>query len=209
MLKSLLQKYILPKETDFLTGMQQHAESIKKITQDLHDCFINGDESSCQAIIDDQHRAQEIKEANMNELLNSFITPIDRESIFRVISQLDWLAVSIRHFIIEAKAYEIKTLHNGYGVIFFQLTQSANYLAEGFNKLGTKQSQQVAVDAQQVRDSYELLVEMYVEKMAILSKHNNLQEMFVQRELLQQLKEIGKRFQVCANSLEDIVVKMD
>jgi hypothetical protein len=32
--------------------------------------------------------------------------------------------------------------------------------------------------------------------------------MFIQKDLLSQLKEISKRMQVCANSLKDIVVKM-
>lgn len=209
MLKSLLHKYVLPKEVDFLGALNMHAQAIRRITHDLHACFLEGNEQNCQAIMDDEHQARLIKENNMKELLNSFITPIDRESIFRIISQLDWLAVSIRHFIIEAKAYEVHQLHNGYNMIFFQICQSADHLANGFDNLIAKKHLAVADEAQGVRDSYEVLVEIYVEKMAALAKNNNLQEMFVHRELLQQLKEIGKRFQVCANSLEDILVKMN
>ncbi|MDG6774390.1 DUF47 family protein [Thiomicrorhabdus sp. ZW0627] len=208
MFKSLLQKYVLPKEVDFLGALNQHAQSIKRITHELQDCFINEDETGCQAVIEDQHQAKSIKESNMNELLNSFITPVDRESIFRVISQLDWLAISIRHFIIEAKAYEVKQLHNGYGEIFFHICKCADHLASGFEQLAEKKQFAVADEAQNVRDNYDSLVDVYVEKMAELSKSNNLQEMFIHRELLLQLKEIGKRLQVCANSLEDILVKM-
>ncbi|MBO1924764.1 DUF47 domain-containing protein [Thiomicrorhabdus sp. 6S3-12] len=208
MFRSLLQKYVLPREVDFLGALNQHAQAIKRITHDLQSCFIEGDEICCQAVTEDEHQAKSIKESNMNELLNSFITPIDRESIFRIISQLDWLAVSIRHFIIEAKAYEIRELHNGYNTIFSQICLSAEHLAKGFEKLIEKDHLAVAVEAQNVRDSYDYLVDIYVEKMALLSKSNNLQEMFIHRELLLQLKEIGKRFQICANSLEDILVKM-
>lgn len=208
MFKSLLQKYVLPTEVDFLGALNLHAQAIKRITHDLRACFIDRDETSCQAVVEDQHQAKSIKESNMNELLNSFITPIDRESIFRVISQLDWLAVSIRHFIIEAKAYEVEQLQNGYNEIFHQICQSADYLSHGFEKLIEKEHLEVAAQAQNVRDSYDALVDIYVEKMATLSKSNNLQEMFIHRELLLQLKEIGKRFQICANSLEDILVKM-
>ncbi|WP_178862805.1 DUF47 domain-containing protein [Thiomicrorhabdus cannonii] len=208
MFKSLLQKYVLPKEVDFLGALNLHAQAIKRITHDLQACFIDGNETSCQAVIEDQHQAKNIKDTNMNELLNSFITPIDRESIFRIISQLDWLSVSIRHFIIEAKAYEIDKLHDGYSTLFFQICQSADHLAKGFEKLIEREHNAVATEAQNVRDSYDYLVDIYAEKMALLSKSNNLQEMFIHRELLLQLKEIGKRFQVCANSLEDILVKM-
>ncbi|MBF6058857.1 MULTISPECIES: DUF47 domain-containing protein [Thiomicrorhabdus] len=208
MFKSLLQKYVLPKEVDFLGALNLHAQAIKRITHDLQSCFIEGNEACCQAVMEDEHQAKSIKESNMNELLNSFITPIDRESIFRVISQLDWLAISIRHFIIEAKAYEVLELHNSYNEIFSRICQSADHLANGFEMLVEKRHPEVADEAQNVRDCYNSLVDVYVEKMASLSKSNNLQEMFIHRELLLQLKEIGKRFQVCANSLEDILVKM-
>ena len=52
-------------------------------------------------------------------------------------------------------------------------------------------------------------MEVHIQKMAELSKSNNLKDMFVEKELLSQLKEIGKRLQICANSLEDIVIKMN
>ncbi|WP_319381080.1 DUF47 family protein [Thiomicrorhabdus sp.] len=209
MFKSLLQKYVLPKEVDFLGALNLHVQAIRRIAHDLQACFIQGDAKCCQAVMDDEHQAKSIKENNMNELLDSFITPIDRESIFRIISQLDWLAVSIRHFIIEAKAYELEQLHNGYDALFSQISQSADHLAHGFEKLIAKQPLAVAREAQEVRDGYDKLVDIYVDEMAKLSTSNNLRTMFVHRELLQQLKEIGKRFQVCANSLEDILVKMN
>jgi hypothetical protein len=57
-------------------------------------------------------------------------------------------------------------------------------------------------------DGYESLIEIHIGKMAALADSNNVREMFIQKELLSQLKEISKRMQVCANSLEDIVVKM-
>lgn len=207
MILSLLRKYILPKEVDFFEGLQAQAKVIKKIVDDLHNCFSAAEEGSCQAIVDDEHRAKEIKAANMNSLLDSFITPVDRESIYRVITQLDWIAVSVRHFVLEARAYEVTLLEAEYAELFSQLRSCADALLEGFEKLGTAKTKEVAADAQRVRDGYEQVVELYVQKMARLSKSNNLNEMFVHKELLGQLKEVGKRFQVCANSLEDIVIK--
>jgi hypothetical protein len=66
----------------------------------------------------------------------------------------------------------------------------------------------VAKNTQTVRDEYEILIEIYIKKMAELADSNDLREIFITKELLAQLKEIAKRMQVCANSLEDIVVKM-
>jgi len=44
--------------------------------------------------------------------------------------------------------------------------------------------------------------------MAKLANSKDMKEVFMHKELLNQLKEISKRMQMCANSLEDIVMKM-
>ena len=209
MIKSLLKKYILPKEVDFISALQEHSLLIHNIINELYLCFIDADEESCSAIVDDELQAQEIREKNMNELLDTFITPIDRESIYRVISQLDWIAVSVRHFVLEAKAYEITSLDDGYIDIIKHLKEQSHTLNLGFINLQNKKTFVVATNAQNVRDGYEKLMEVHIQKMAELSKSNNLKDMFVEKELLSQLKEIGKRLQICANSLEDIVIKMN
>lgn len=208
MITSFLKKYILPKELDSITSLQEHSSIVHKIVQDLYQCFIDINEDSCKAILDDENKAQKIREKNMNELLNTFITPIDRESIYRVISQLDWIAVSIRHFALEAKAYNVKTLGDGYIDILKQIKEQSRMLNLGFFNLTNSNPSVVASNAQHVRDGYETVVELYIKKMAELSNSNNMKEMFIQKELLGQLKEIGKRLQICANSLEDIVIKM-
>ncbi len=75
MIVSLIKKYILPKEIDFLAALDEHAMIIKQITDDLQKCFIEANEKSCQAILQDQHQAQAIRDKNMKNLLNVFITP--------------------------------------------------------------------------------------------------------------------------------------
>jgi len=208
MIQSLLKKYILPKEVDFISTLGEHSRLINNMINELYLCFIQDDETSCKAIVDDEFQAQAIREKNMSALLNTFITPIDRESIYRVISQLDWIAVSVRHFVLEAKAYEIVHLEDGYSEILGCMKEQSYALDLGFINLQNKKPLEVARNAQGVRDGYEKLVEVHIQKMAALSKSNNLKDMFVEKELLSQLKEIGKRLQICANSLEDIVIKM-
>ena len=209
MIGSLIKKYILPKEVDCISGLQSQSLIVHKIIKELYQCFIDANEQSCNAILDDEHQAQAVREKNMNELLDTFLTPIDRESIYRVISQLDWIAVSVRHFVLEAKAYEVKTLDNGYMEIIKNIQEQSHNLNLGFINLRKSNATVVAANAQNVRDGYERVVEVHIQKMAMLSNSNNLKDMFIQKELLSQLKEIGKRLQICANSLEDIVIKMN
>ncbi len=205
---SFIKKFILPKEVDFISALIEHSLAVESIINALYLCFIEEKEASCKEILDNESQAQSIKEKNMNELLNAFITPIDRESIYRVITQLDWIAVSIRHFVLEAKAYRITSLDDGYTEIIGCIQQQSKSLQLGFQNLKGGDAVIVANHAQEVRDGYEALIERHIKMMAALADSGNMREMFVRKEILSQLKEIGKRMQVCANSLEDIVVKM-
>jgi len=205
---SFIKKFILPKEVDFISGLLEHSNIIDNIVNDLYLCFIDAEEKNCQDILANENQAQSIKEKNMGELFNTFITPVDRESIYRVITQLDWIAVSIRHFVLEAKAYKICTLDNGYSEIIGCIKEQSKNLNLGFKNLKSPDTATVAKNAQDVRDGYEELIEKYIGKMSELADSGDVREMFVQKELLSQLKEISKRMQVCANSFEDIVVKM-
>lgn len=206
MIKSFIKKYILPKEVDFITALQNQSTSVDTIVQDFYSCFMLYDATSCDTLFTSENKSKEIRVKNMNNLLNTFITPIDRESIYRVISQLDWIAESVRHFALEAKECKVTTLQTDYSDIMNLITEQSQRLNAGFMNLNNKIS--VVDNAQAVRDGYEKAVKSYIIQMASLSQSNDLHEMFVQRELLAQLREISKRLQICANSLEDIVIKM-
>ncbi|WP_193109899.1 DUF47 domain-containing protein [Sulfurimonas paralvinellae] len=207
MITSFIKKYILPKEVDFLSALNEHAMTIKKITDDLYRCFLENDEKSCEAILQDQHKAKEIRDTNMKDLLDTFITPFDRESIYRVITELDWIAISVRHFVIEARAYNIVQLDDDYAALIKKIQLQAELLTAGFKTVKSS-AKKTAENAQRVRDTYDELMDTYVSRMAALAQCEDTHKVFIHRELLAQLKEISKRMRMCANSLEDIVMKM-
>ena len=204
---SWIKKYILPKEIDFLSALHTHAMIIKKIIDDFEKCFIKEDEKHCQFILEDQHQAKEIRDSNMKNLLNVFITPIDRESIYRVITELDWIAISMRHFVMEAKAYEITHLDDDYKKMINLLQLQAELLAAGF-KTVKSDALKTAESAKRVRDSYDAFVALYIQKMRQISNMTDVRTLFIHKELLFQLKDISKRMRMTANSLEDIIMKL-
>lgn len=206
MILSFIKKYILPKEVDFIAALNQQVLIIMKITNNLYECFIDCKKNSCDSILNDVHHEKQMREKNMRVLLSTFITPIDRESIYRVITQLDWVAISITHFTLEAMAYGTDKLK--YANIIKDIQLQAQLLSNGFKTLKTSPDN-TAQSAQKVRDTYNKVVGIYVKEMAKLSNNNDMKVVFTQRELLNQLKEISKRMQMCANSLEDIVMKMN
>ncbi|PTB87796.1 hypothetical protein C9925_01395 [cyanobacterium G8-9] len=143
----------------------------------------------------------------MKNLLNTFITPIDRESIYRVITQLDWIAISIRHFLIEAKAYNIHELDADYGIMIKKLQLQSELLTAGFKTVKSDPIK-TAESAKRIRECYDELVDIYVTKMSALAHSEETKKIFIHKELLSQIKEISKRMRMSANSLEDIIMKM-
>lgn len=204
---SWIKKYILPEEIDFISALHTHAMSIKKIIDDLEKCIIKKNEKHCRAILEVQHQAKKIRDNNMKDLLNVFITPIDRESIYRVITELDWIAISMRHFVIEAKSYNVSKLDDDYAHMIKQLQLQAELLTAGFKTLKSD-AVKTAQSAKRIRDTYDIFVELYIQKMAYLSTIPDAKEQFIHRELLAQLKDISKRMRMTANALEDIIMKM-
>lgn len=207
-LKSLFKKYIVPHEIDFVQMLQDQSLSTFNTVDDLYNCFIKKKDKSCKKITKDEHRTKHLKDKNMNTLLNAFITPIDRESIYRTITQLDWINISIKHFVLEIQAYEVDNL-NEYEKIFFLIHEASKSLNEGFIALDENNSARVARIADKTRGFIDDLDEEYIKEMVKLSKQNDMQKVFIYKEILSQLKEIGKRIHISANTLQDIVVKMD
>lgn len=207
-IKSLFKKYIIPHEINFLGMLQEQSLATYKIIEDLYDCFIKENETACDFIKADEHKTKEIKNKNMHTLLNAFITPIDRESIYRAITQLDWITLSAKHFVLEVKAYEIHNL-NEYKHMFHLIHKSADMLNKGFEALSYAKNGEVSKIADKTRNIIEHLNQAYIEEMVKLSRESDFQKVFVHKEILAQLKEIGKRIHISANTLQDIVVKMD
>jgi hypothetical protein len=207
-IKSLFRKYIVPQEIDFMGMLQLQSLATHKIIEDLYECFINQEEQNCQSIIEDEHKTEIIKKRNMELLLNAFITPIDRESIYRSVTQLEWVAISVKHFVQETKAYKVDKLTQ-YKDIFHLIYNASRALNEGFEALNEPQHAKVSRRADKARGLSDEISQKYIQEMVILSQNTDFREVFIYKEILSQLKEIGKRLHIAANTLQDIVVKMD
>ena len=204
---SFIKKYILPKEIDFFDAMKKHSDAIKEIVYDLQKCFVYEDKNSCQKILNDESNSKEIKKQNMKDLLSTFITPVDRESIYRVTTELDWIAISIRHLILEVNSYKIESVKE-YSLIFHSLVDMSKTLNQAFVSLKNKDVKDVDLRCEDIRDMYDKTVGEYILYMSELAKERDINKIFTHKEILSQLRDIAKRFHLCANSLEDIVAKV-
>lgn len=209
---SFIKKFILPKEVDFDTALQDQARITRIIVSDLHNACVDYDlnntkEINPETISEHFDEARLLKTKNMNELLDVFITPYDKESIYRIITQLDWIALSVKHLQLEAEAYGVVTLSE-YQSIAELILEMASLLEQCITRLSTKSPKTISLDTDIIHDQYDRVVTLCARSVAELLKKDDCKLIIVHKDILAQLKEIAKRIHVTANTLEDMAIKL-
>ena len=204
---NFIHKFILPKEVDFDTALQAQARITRIIVSDLHDICIDNELKNLDAISEHADEARLLKTKNMNELLDVFIAPYDKESIYRLITQLDWIALSVKHFQLETEAYGVATISD-YQSIVELLLEMASLLEQCVTRLSTKSPRTISLDTDIIHDQYDHVVLLCAQSVAELLKDDDCKHIIVHRDILWQLKEIAERIHVTANTLEDMAIKL-
>jgi len=203
----LIQKYILPKEVDFNAALQQQVNASRNSVLDLCQYCLENNRDALKKIPDDERQCRTLKNQNMHELLDVFITPYDREAIYRIIDQIDWIALSVKHLAMELVIYKVKCPEN-YRPIFTSLRQMVDALAEGFVFLADKKLHEVVRVVNEISVDYDQTVEQCTLAAANNMENDEIKVYLAHREILIQLKEVAKRIHVSANTLEDMAIKI-
>ncbi len=206
-MKGLIQKYILPREVDFDRALQMQVNAARDTVLDLCHYCSHGDFGALKKIIDDERQCHKLKNSNMLELVSVFITPYDRESIYRTVNQIDWVALSVKHLAIDMLVFKVKC-PPGYHGIIDALSRMANRLADGFTCLGKKRFREILDTVNRINTDYDLAVEECARAAARHLENDDIKIYLTHREILNQLKEVAKRIHIGANTLQDMAVKV-
>ncbi len=201
-----IEKFILPKQVDFDHALQAQADAARDIVSDMQQTYVNQDEQARMRLALDAGKTRELKNKNMVELLDVFITSYDKESIYRIIVQLDWIGLSVNHFCTEADAYGIESLAE-YALIFSTLREMSEMLSRGVQLLSRHKLHTISREISDIHDQYDVMVGLCAQAMAELFKGDDCKHIIMYRGLLWQLKEVGKRIHIAANTLEDMAIK--
>lgn len=205
---SKLKQWILPKEINFFGALGRQSTSTSEIIDALADFYVEKETQNSEPIFQLIEEAKKMRLANLKELNNAFITPVDKEAISRVYAHLHWVALSIKHLVTEIDTYKIYQL-SLYKNMFDLLGQEMAQLTEGFKMLEAKNYERVMEHVDQVIHLDDQVIKAYAGFLAGLFKESDMQHILKHKEILSQLKEISKRIHICANHLEDIVFKMN
>lgn len=204
---------LLPKEVDFNAALRRQADIAGDMVNHLYDACTAGNEvpfaanSAWQGIESLSLQSRESKSGNMAELLDVFITPYDKESIYRMVVQLDWIALSVNHFRLEAEVYDIHSLRE-YEPILVSLKTMITALQSALNALDSRDIATVADANEKIHVRYDQVVGDCARATAALMHGPDLLRAIRHQAMFQQLKEIAKRIHVTANTLEDMTLKV-
>ncbi len=206
-MKGLIEKYILPRAVDFNAALQRQVNAARDTVADLCRYYATHDYNALTKITQDERDCRHLKNQNMHELLDVFITPYDRESIYRIINQLDWIALSVKHLAIDILIYKV-TCPKDYQPIFSALGAMSDALADGFNFLTQKNLHELVRVVNEIYVNYDKTVETCALAAAKHLDSGDIKAYLKHREVLNQLKEVAKRINISANSLEDLAIKL-
>ncbi len=202
-----IRKFILPKEVDFDAALQAQARITRMTVSDLHSACIDDELKNLNRISEHADEARQLKTKNMSELLDVFIAPYDKESIFRFITQLDWIALSVKHLKLEVEANDVKSISE-YQSIVEILLEMTSLLEQCITRLSARSPRAISLDTDIIHDQYDHVVALCARSVAELLKKDDYKQILVHRDILVQLKEIGKHIHVTANTLEDMAIKL-
>ena len=144
----------------------------------------------------------------MAELLNVFITPYDKESIYRMIVQLDWIALSVNHFRLEAEVYGIESLHEYESILATLGTMIAD-LRRALDALGTRDLAAVADHLHKVShwETQSDKVSTRIQMRVFREKELHLSHRMQLRDFIRHVDKIADRAEDVADKLRIYAIK--
>jgi uncharacterized protein Yka (UPF0111/DUF47 family) len=202
-----LSGFILPREIDFFGNLCNQSAITLHITEILYHIYIVKSKTSAE-LNEVISGANELLTKNLIELDEVLITPVDKEAFSRAYLNLDWIVLSIKHLDVEISTYKISSLAE-YEEIFGLLNSQMKVMNDCFAWLKMKKYKDVLLGLKKIVQLDDELIREYSRQLASLFNHDSVKHILRYKEILSQLKEVSKRIHVCANTMEDLVFKMN
>lgn len=197
---------VLPTAPDFFGMLAAQSKAVEHTVELLVRFMENEGPEIGELILEDEHRADDVKVANIHQLNEAFSTPIDREDIYRAIVNLDDIVNYCKDTVGEMDALGVKS--DRHTLEMAQVLQTgATALRNGYGKLGHLTAD-AALDAEGARKAARRIEKIYRAALADLFQGEDYIRMFKTREIYRHLTNAGERMAHCASTLHDIVVKM-
>lgn len=203
---SALFERIFPRSPDFFKLLAEQSVMVARTVDVLVAFMETGDPALGAEIKKDEHVADTIKVRNIHTLNEAFSTPIDREDIYRAITDLDEVVNYCKSTVNEMDMLGVQPDAHMLEMARL-LKEGVDALIKGYSKLGATPGP-AAEDADAARKAEHKVERLYRKALADLFQGDDFINMFKRREIYRHLSNAADRMAHCANTLHDIVVKM-
>ncbi|MEW6115044.1 MAG: DUF47 family protein [Thermodesulfobacteriota bacterium] len=198
-------KIFAPKRrVDFFELLREQAEATLKGCRELT-VYLDGQEDP-EVINRIEQEADDIRRILIDELNQTFITPIDREDIFALSRAIDDVCDHARNTVKEMEAFDVES--DEYLIRMAELLQKgAEYLVSAMRHL--KKNPNVAVEyAVRAKRIENEMNDIFINALAQLFSAGDVKSMLKYREIYRHFNRSADRVDDAANIISNIVVKM-
>jgi hypothetical protein len=197
---------VFPKTPNFFQLLTDQCVMVSHAVSVFVEYMETGDQQLGLEIKKEEHEADKVKVRNIHALNEAFSTPIDREDIYRAITDLDevvnYCKTTVNEMDILGVTPDAHMLE-----MAKRIKEGTDALTNGFSKLGVNPPSAM-VDADAARKAERRVEKLYRKALADLFQGEDYINMFKRREIYRHLSNCADRMAHGANTLHDIVVKI-
>jgi len=197
---------VFPKMPDFFHLLHEQSIKVSQTVNLLVMYMETNDIAVGEEVRKNEHDADKIKVRNIHMLNEAFSTPIDREDIYRAITDLDNIVVYCKSTVSEMHVLGVEPNSHMLGIAW-QIKTGVDALVSGFGRLGVD-PKAAETEADAARHADRKAEKLYRQALAELFQGEDYVGMFKQREIYRHLANASHRMAHAGNTLHDILVKI-
>ena len=201
----------LPRETSFFDFFEQHAALTIEGTKEFLSMVTTGANiaAKCRRISDIEHETDTITHRCVEALHKTFITPIDRDSIHRLITRMDDVMDYVEAAAERIELYEITSMTNDVRDMSDVLHRSAQQVERAIRGLrtlkDTQQTLKLCIDINRLENEADAILRRSV---ARLFKEEKDPIMVIKwKEIYENLENASDRCEDVANIIEGVILE--
>jgi predicted phosphate transport protein (TIGR00153 family) len=200
---------LAPRKREFFALFTQAAENVEQIAGllvELLDAFPEDGRDSIARIKEREHEGDRLTSELIGLVNRTFVTPFDRDDIFRLATALDDVCDLIDEAALNLELYDVRRIPERAREQANVIRQSAHQLDEGVKKLeGFKDVSAELREIRDLEDEGDRLVRLAVAE--LFRSGQDAISIIRWKDLYEQLEEAVDAFQTAADVLEAIFVK--
>jgi len=201
----------LPRETSFFDFFEQHAALTIEGTKEFLSMVTTGANiaTKCRRISDIEHETDTITHRCVEALHKTFITPIDRDSIHRLITRMDDVMDYVEAAAERIELYEISSMTNDVRDLSDVLHRSAQQVEAAIRDLrslkDTQHTLKLCIDINRLENEADAILRRSV---ARLFKEERDPIMVIKwKEIYENLENASDRCEDVANIIEGVILE--